>query len=172
MPDAVAPHPEFADDAATLAPITHERLVATLESMAFDFEEDDGVLTALIEGGHPCWFSITGPNDEEIALNIQARWRPSLDVSNLAQAFQTVNDWNGTQIFPRAITVPDENDNCVFVADFTQDFDRGVTDLQLENAIAVALTTTMNFLEYLNAQFPDALDDDYGFAGDEQPSAQ
>ena len=167
MPDSVAPHPEFADDAATLAPITHERLVATLKNMELEFEEEEGLLSAVIEGGHPCWFTVTGPGDEDIALNVQARWWPSLDVSTLGIAFQTVNEWNGNQLFPRAITIPDEDDNCVFVADFTHDFDRGVTDQQLENAVAVGVTTIMNFFEFLNAQFPDALDaDDDSNGGD------
>ena len=150
------PGPQYNDDAATLAPISHERLVAALESLDVSFGvDDDGMLYSMLEGGHPCGFGLTGPGEDDVVFWFHARWAPTLTSEELPVAFRAVNEWNATQLFPRALCIPDEDGNCVFVADYLHDYECGVTDAQLSNDISVAITTSINFVDYLNGEFPE-----------------
>jgi hypothetical protein len=143
-------------DAATLAPITLSRVEAALDVLEINYGTDeDGDLFAGFEG-NPCWFRVSGPGTDAIAFSFNARWKAWLDGEQLGPALAAVNEWNASQLFPRALCVQDESGELVLGADYTSDHEFGVTDLQLRNDITIAVTTAINYFQFLNERFPGA----------------
>lgn len=147
----------LSEDAQSLAPISRERLEATLTDLEITYGEDeDGDLIAGFEG-HPCWFRITGPDDLEIAFSFNGRWRGAVPVQELPEAVMSVNEWNATQMFPRALCVEDGEGQVIFGADYLHDYEFGVTDQQLRNDVQIAVTTALNYFAFLDESFPHGL---------------
>lgn len=149
----------IADDATTLAPITRERIEATLTTLEVNYGKDsDGDLVAGFDG-NPCWFRISGPAGEDIAFVFDARWRHELPGELYGEALDTVNEWNAENMFPRAVTMQINDGQVIFGADFVRDYEFGVTDMQLRNEITIAITMTIRYWEMLDERFGDkALD--------------
>lgn len=145
-------------DAETLAPISMARIAKSLDALEINYGTDeDGDFIAGFDG-NPCWFQVTGPQNEPIAFSANARWKASLPGERVDDALGLVNEWNTTQMFPRALCVQDDEGEVVFGADYTRDYEFGVTDLQLRNDITIAVTTAINFFEHLGERFPDAVE--------------
>lgn len=150
------------DDAATLAPISTERIADTLTQLEVNFgTDDDGDIVAGFEG-NPCWFRVAGPGEEAIAFSFNTRWRANLPADRASEALEAVNEWNVTQMFPRALVVPDEDGSLILGADYTSDHEFGLTDLQLSNDITIAITTAINYFEFLDERFGDDVTADEG----------
>lgn len=148
-------------DAETLAPLSQERVTSTLDSLEINYGTDDeGDVVAGFEG-NPCWFRTVGPGNETLAFSFNARWRAWLDGEQLAAALAAVNEWNATQVFPRALCVQDEQGELVLGADYTHDYEFGVTDLQLRNDVTIAVTQAMRYFEFLEERFPGAVEASY-----------
>lgn len=144
----------LADDAATLAPLTQERIEQTLHALEINYGTDeDGELIAGFEG-NPCWFRVTGHGDEQCVFSFNGRWKGALPPEQLGAALSFVNEWNATKMFPRAICVQTEDDVVILGADFVIDHEFGVSDLQLRNDISIAITTAMHFFEEASERFP------------------
>ncbi|WP_296137494.1 YbjN domain-containing protein [uncultured Tessaracoccus sp.] len=157
-------------DAATLGPVTIQRIATTLDALEVNYGTDeDGDLIAGF-GGNPCWFGVAGPGDQDIAFSFSARWRGSLEGDRIGDALATVNEWNASQMFPRAMCVSDEEDRLVFGADYIHDHEFGVTDLQLRNDVSIAITTAVNYFAFLDDRFPTSTGDDADV--DDDPSAE
>ena len=147
-----------ATDAATLAPISMARIASALETLEINYgTDDDGDFIAGFDG-NPMWFQVTGPTNEPIAFSANARWKATLPADEIDVALRLVNEWNSTQMFPRALCVEDEGGEVVFGADYTCDYEFGVTDLQLRNDITIAVTTAINLFESLEERFPEAVE--------------
>lgn len=154
------PTDDMVTDAATLAPISRERICTALESLEVNFgtDEDGDLISGF--NGNPCWFGLTGPEDALTALSFHTRWHPVIDPDQLPEALSAVNEWNSSQLFPRAMCINGEDENLLFVADYLQDYEFGVTDRQLCNDLSIAITTALNFYDFLAELFPESLDED------------
>lgn len=145
-------------DAGTLAPISMARIAHALETLEINYgTDDDGDFIAGFDG-NPCWFQVTGPENEPIAFSTNSRWKATLPSDQIDTALSVVNEWNSSQMFPRALCVQDEDGDVVVGADYTRDYEFGVTDLQLRNDITIAVTTTINLFESLEERFPEAVE--------------
>ena len=158
-------------DAATLGPITARRVESALEMLEVNYGEDpDGDLVAGFEG-NPCWFRVSGPDNDPIAFSFNARWKAWLAPDQLGEALAAVNEWNVSQPFPRALCVQDESGELILGADYTTDHEFGVTDQQLRNDVTIAITTAINFFEYLAERFPGAVEASEAALRDGEPDA-
>ncbi len=159
----------YAADAATLAPLTNERLVATLETLEVaHVVDEDGDLVAGFDG-NPCWFRLAGPEGQEIAFSFHTRWRGLVPADEWPQALVAVNEWNAAQPFPRALCFEDGAGGVLFGADYLHDYEFGVTDQQLVNDVQVAVTCALNYYAFLDEQFAHGLPEDEPEPLDEEP---
>ncbi|MDR2703446.1 MAG: YbjN domain-containing protein [Cellulomonadaceae bacterium] len=122
-------------------PVTMDRVSDELRKHNYAFSaDDDGDLTGVWDN-HQFWF-ILGGNEKEV-LQVRGRWNNSLGDCERVSALLAVNDWNRDHIWPKAY-VRDEGELVVY-AEVSIDFEYGVTDSQLREAIACGLVTSVQF---------------------------
>lgn len=140
-PSAKTQNPPVPGRQELAAPVTNERLAAELKRHNYAFTQDeDGDLTGVWDD-HQFWF-ILGGNDHEV-LQIRGRWNGTLSSSERVSALLTVNDWNRDHIWPK-VYLRDEGEIVIY-AEVSIDFEYGVTDSQLREAIACGLVTAVQF---------------------------
>lgn len=157
----------LADDAATLGPLTLERVEQALHALEVNYGTDeDGELIAGFEG-NPCWFRATG-HEEQCIFSFNGRWKGALPPDQLGAALSFVNEWNATKMFPRALCVQTGDDVVILGVDYVSDHEFGVSDLQLRNDLSIAITTAVSFFEEASERFPTPDED----SAEEQPPAE
>ena len=127
-------------------PVTMERIGAELRKHNYAFTaDDDGDLTGVWDN-HQFWF-ILGGNDNEV-LQVRGRWNGSISSGERLSALLAANDWNRDHIWPK-VYVRDEGEIVIY-AEVSMDFEYGVTDGQLREAIACGLVTAVQFFTSVN----------------------
>ena len=140
------------DGAASLAPLSQERIVAALErdQIIYTYDSDNDLAAGWEHGGF--FFLIGGESDEY--LRVQGRWYASLSTDRLGEAIQACNEWNIHTIWPKTYAVANDVNEVVLMTEHSVDYEHGVTDAQISQHIACAISTGTQFFEYLNETFP------------------
>lgn len=137
----------------SLAPLSQERIIAALEreGISYTFDSNDDLAVGLEHGGF--FFFIGGQFNEY--LRILGRWYAFLPTDMLGEAIQACNEWNTQTIWPKTYAVANDVNEVVILSEHSVDYEHGVSDLQITQHLACAITTSMQFFEYLNESFPD-----------------
>lgn len=150
------PQTRMAADAKTLGKLSTDRIRRTLESMEVKFGEDeDGDIVALFDD-HYFLFRVSGKNDD--VLRIDGRWRAWLPADRRMDAIEAANEWNDNHLFPRAGVSSDNDGDTILRVDRMADLEFGVTDAQLRNELSVAISTGVEYFEFVEDRFPGAVE--------------
>jgi len=145
------PPPPARQELAT--PITMDRVAHELKQHNYAFTQDeDGDLTGVWDE-HQFWF-ILGGNDHEV-LQIRGRWNGSFSSGERLTALMAVNDWNRDHIWPK-VYLRDEGEIVIY-AEVSLDFEYGVTDSQLREAIACGLVTSVQVFTSMSSSIAATL---------------
>ena len=131
-----------------LPAVSMERVAGLLRRYGYDFlRDDDGDLTLTgTWDGNEFWFILGGKAKE--VLQIRGRWNRTVRPQSRTAALLAVNDWNRDHLWPKAY-VRDEGDLVVY-SEVSVDFECGVTDSQLEDAISCGLVTAVQMFNEIN----------------------
>lgn len=142
------------------SPISHDRVVAYLESRDYRFSLDDDGDPVGIWDKNLVWFMFLG--SESSFLQVRARWHRKVPASGRLALLQALNDWNRDKLWPKAFTrAEDDHPGFLHVyAEISNDFSAGATDRQLAQAIDVSLESALMFFDSLGASLPPVFDED------------
>ena len=77
-----------------------------------------------------------------------------MSTDRLGEAIQACNEWNIHTIWPKTYAVANDVNEVVIMTEHSVDYEHGVTDAQISQHIACAISTGTQFFEYLNETFP------------------
>jgi tetratricopeptide (TPR) repeat protein len=137
-------------------PVTMGRIQAILDDAEVNYDLDDSGGIASGWDGNPYWFHLVG--DRADLLRAHAQWQESLGPERRVAALEAANEWNTSRLFPRAAVGTDDTGDVVFIADHQAAFEFGVTDEQLRNEIFIAISTGLQFFEFLAEKFPSSVE--------------
>lgn len=136
------------------APLSLDRMCAALDRAEIKYERDDEASS--------CWggwesavlqFKVMGESNE-ISM-IRGRWRGQTPLARRGEVTGLCNQWNSETIWPKAYTEVNEGDAYVFT-ELASDWEKGVTDDQLDQEIMCGIQTSLQFFDTIVEQIPDA----------------
>lgn len=137
---------------ADLAPLSHERLTATLEARDMRYGVDDDGDVGGYWDGHLFYFFRLGENREY--LQVRGRWNRPVPVTELDRVTRLVNDWNAERLWPKGY-VRVEDDQLGVYAEHTVDYEHGLSDEQLDLHLACGISTGLQLFEALDQAYPE-----------------
>ncbi|MDO4791802.1 MAG: YbjN domain-containing protein [Buchananella hordeovulneris] len=140
-------------DAATLAPISMDRVKAYFDAEEYRYEiDDDGdMLTGFDKS--PFMLQVTGKYNE--VLVIRSRWQHTMDLKAYYPLLEALNEWSRDRIFPMCYLSRIEGDQLRVTAEHITDLEQGVTDKQLDTLLSCGISTSLQLYEFLDSKFPD-----------------
>lgn len=138
--------------APALAPLTHERITATLDKREMRYGVDDDGDIGGYWDGHLFYFFRLGENQEY--LQVRGRWNRPVPVTELDAVTRLVNDWNAQRLWPKGY-VRSEDEHVGVYAEHTVDYEHGLTDEQLDVHLACAISTGLALFERLDEAYPE-----------------
>lgn len=146
---------DFTADAATLGALTTQRIEAALSADGVNFGNDgDGDIISVWDE-NPFWFLLIG--NESPILRISAKWKAWLPSTSRTAAMDTINEWHNSRLFPRVLLTSDADGDVFFGVDRNVDLEFGVTDAQLRNELSTTIRAGLQFFEFLEERFPNAV---------------
>ena len=137
-----------------LAPLTKERIKATLEASSWSYHVDsDGDIGSGWDHG-VIWFFTYG-NQAEI-LQVRGIWDGKLSPDDLPQALDVVNEWNCDRLFPKVYARINDERQLRVISEHSLDYEHGLTDEQLNLHVNTGIATSCQLWERLNEAFPEA----------------
>lgn len=138
--------------AGALAPLSRDRITAVLDAGSMHYSIDsDGDVGGWWDG-HLFYFFLMG-QDKEI-LQVRARWNRTVNPDQYGNVLRLVNQVNTERLFPRlSVMIDDDGDVSVF-AMHGVDYEKGVTDEQLDVHFATAIGSTLSAFGFLDEQYP------------------
>lgn len=150
-----APIVDFTADAATLGALTTQRIENALTADGVNFGSDgDGDIISVWDE-NPFWFLLIGT--ESPILRVSAKWKAWLPAVSQAAAMDAVNEWHNSRLFPRVLVSTDADGDVFFGIDRNVDLEFGITDAQLRNEINTTIRAGLQFFEFLEERFPEAV---------------
>lgn len=137
---------------AALAPLSHERLTATLEAREMRYGVDDDGDVGGYWDGHLFYFFRLGEHREY--LQTRGRWNRPLPVTELDRVTRLVNDWNAERLWPKGYVRVEEDQLGVY-AEHTVDYEHGLTDEQLDLHLACGISTGLQLFAHLDEAYPE-----------------
>lgn len=134
-----------------LAPLTVERIKATLDARGSQYGVDDDGDVGGYWDGHLFYFFLLGQSSEY--LQVRGRWNRNVGLDRRDALTVLVNDWNAAKLWPKAYT-REEEDRVGVYAEHTVDYEHGLTDEQLDLHIACAIATSGQLFDLLDESYP------------------
>lgn len=146
---------DFTADAATLGALTKQRIEAALSTDGVNYGNDsDGDIISVWDE-NPFWFLLIG--NESPILRISAKWKAWLPAASQTAATEAVNEWHNSRLFPRVLVSTDADGDVFFGIDRNVDLEFGITDAQLRNELNTTIRAGLQFFEFLEERFPNAV---------------
>lgn len=153
--DMPVPLTDFTEDAVTLGALSTQRIESALSADEVNYGNDsDGDIVSVWDD-NPFWFLLIG-NDTPI-LRISAKWKAWLPAVSQTAAMDAVNEWHNSRLFPRVLVTTDADGDVFFGIDRNVDLEFGITDAQLRNEISTTIRAGLQFFEFLEERFPNAV---------------
>jgi hypothetical protein len=132
-----------------LAPVTRERVADLLRAQGYAVSEvAPGVLGGSWDGNT---FTIALIGEDSDVLQVRGTWHRDLEPDTLTGVALIINDWNRDRIWPKVYS-QEVGDVTRAHTELCLDLSDGVTDAQLNEALACGLGTGVQFFESLGAQ--------------------
>lgn len=135
--------------APTLPLLSRDRVAAILEKNDWSFgTDDDGDLIGTWDDT-PFWFVLTGQQKE--ILQVVCQCRKTFEPNQLLDLQRALDDWNRDKIWPRAYfrTRPQTGALVIF-GDVAIDYEKGVTDDQIEQQLHCAIDTGVEMCRHFS----------------------
>lgn len=131
-----------------LAPVTPRRVADALEEQGYNVSEvADGVLGGAWDGNS---FTIALIGDDADVLQVRGTWHREIGEDALTGMALAINDWNRDRIWPKVYS-QEVGDVTRAHSELCLDLGDGVTDSQLNEALACGLGTGVQFFESLSS---------------------
>ncbi|WP_448060081.1 YbjN domain-containing protein [Cellulomonas hominis] len=144
-PDAASP------TAPVATPLTHQRIVDALEAQGYTYGVDnDGDIGGYWDD-HLFYFFRMGSDSEY--LQVRGRWSRRVDPSRIDELARETNEWNAQKLWPK-VYVRVEGDQLGVYSEHTVDYEKGLTDDQLDLHLACGVSTSLQFFAHLDEVFP------------------
>ena len=135
--------------------LSTQRIESALSADGVNYGNDgDGDIVSVWDD-NPFWFLLIG-NDTPI-LRISAKWKAWLPAVSQTAAMDAVNEWHNSRLFPRVLLTSDADGDVFFGVDRNVDLEFGVTDAQLRNELSTTIRAGLQFFEFLEERFPNAV---------------
>ncbi|GMA30667.1 YbjN domain-containing protein [Litorihabitans aurantiacus] len=143
--------PQDAASAGGLAPLTTDRIKATLDARGSQYGVDDDGDVGGYWDGHLFYFFLLGQSSEY--LQVRGRWNRRVGIDQLDAVTRLVNTWNADKLWPK-VYVRAEDDLVGVYAEHTVDYEHGVSDEQLDLHLACAIATSGQAFDQLDESYP------------------
>ncbi len=154
--DAPERTPQQTPEPRELAPLTHERITATLDAHGYRYAIDgDGDIGGIWDD-HVFYFVRIGADRE--FLQVRGRWTRPLSAAHYLEVLEVANTWNTEKVFPKTY-VRVEDDLLGVYAEHAVDYRPGVSDSQLDQHLGCAVSTALAFFSHLDEQYPQAVEE-------------
>jgi len=150
---ASGPVPEAAP-AVEVAPLSHERVIAALDAQGYRYMIDSEGDIGGIWDDHVFYFVRIG--NEQQLLQVRGRWTRTVAADQYAAVLELVNDWNIEKVFPKTYVRVEDGALGVY-AEHSVDYLPGLTDAQLQQHLACAVSTALAFFGRLDEAYPQAV---------------
>lgn len=135
-----------------VAPLTHERVLATLDRMGAGYTVDsDGDLLSIWDG-NAFYIYLLGEGD---ILQVLGSWGRIVPNTEFEKILLAANDVHASRLYPH-ISVEQGEGGLRVSTRHPGDFQHGATDDQLTLHITNALSSALAYFNELDAQYPDA----------------
>lgn len=131
--------------------ITRERVGEALTRRGYRYEDDDDGASTGIWDGYRFWLVLLGEQEE--ILQVRGAWNRTLPDRHRSQLQLALNDWNRDRVWPKVYHREHDGELAVFT-EFSVDFEDGVNDVQLDQAIVCGLLSGVQVLSQLDGAFP------------------
>ncbi|MFT3877953.1 MAG: YbjN domain-containing protein [Propioniciclava sp.] len=137
---------------AALAPLSQERILHALSERGTPCDlDDDG---DIVGGWDGCYVHFFTEGERGEVLRVRGMWWGLLAPERLGDALRVGNEWSSQSLFPRPL-VHEIDEGVLIAADYTVDYEHGLTDAQLELHISCALSACGAFFDHVNERFPE-----------------
>lgn len=143
--------PQDGGAAAALAPLTSDRIKATLDSRGSQYGVDDDGDIGGYWDGHLFYFFLLGGSSEY--LQVRGRWNRKVSIDQIDALTRLTNAWNADKLWPKLYTRA-EDDVVGVYAEHTVDYEHGLTDEQLDLHLACAIATSGQAFDQLDESYP------------------
>lgn len=140
------------DRSGVLAPLSRDRITAVLDAGGMRYDIDDDGDVGGWWDGHLFFFFLTG-GDKEI-LQVRGRWTRTVPADQYDRLLALVNQVNLERLFPRLAVVIDGDGDINVFASHGVDYEKGVTDDQLDLHFSTAIGSSLSAFEFLDEQYP------------------
>ncbi|MDR0415881.1 MAG: YbjN domain-containing protein [Propionibacteriaceae bacterium] len=138
-------------DAATLAPLSRERIEAVFQKKEWRYQVDsDGDLGGIWDDN--LFYFFTAGERKEI-LYIRGRWHHALSIDQRNEAREVIDSWHLDRLWPKGYTRVDDDGQVRIFAELVVDFENGVTDGQLTQTVMCGISTSIQLFEHLANHF-------------------
>ena len=138
----------------TLPPLTTARVAQRLDARGSVYGTDkDGDLVGRWDG-HPFWFITLGHTKEY--LQVRGRWAREIPSTEFGTVLLGANAWSESMVWPK-VFVRIESEKVAVYTEHTIDYERGVSDEQLDLHLTVGIASALRFFAELDAKYPDAV---------------
>lgn len=138
--------------AAGLAPLTAQRITDHLDRNGQHYRvDDDGDIGGMWDG-HVYYFFRLGESQE--ILQVRGRWNRHVGLEEHDALLRLANAWNTDRLWPK-VYVRVEGDELGVYGEHVVDYEPGLTDEQVDQHVACAITTTGAFFDHLDEAYPE-----------------
>jgi len=140
------------DSAGALSPLTRDRITAVLDAGGMNYGIDDDGDVGGWWDGHLFFFFLMGQQGE--ILQLRGRWNREVASDQYDNLVALANRINSERIFPRVTVLRDDEGDVSVFAMHGVDYEKGVTDDQLDLHFSTAIGSSLSAFEFLDEQYP------------------